>query len=279
MTRPDRRPAGPHATLPSLVVGLAPTLVVVLAATERPLRVPVLLLLVAGLAVARGRAGPRVRAAWGAPLPVAVLLVLALAPEPSALASGVDCGALAPLRVARRVAEAGVVLGATAVTWRVAGLPAAPLRLRRPTAAVEGAALALFAVVGVVAVALGPALAEPFFGPVSFRLPGLVALVPLLVAALANAAQEEVAYRGAWLGWGEIAPGPTLALVGQAAAFGLAHAGSDFSGPQAPVVLALAAGGVLAGLIARRTGSLAIPLAIHAAADVPMILYAVCGSA
>jgi membrane protease YdiL (CAAX protease family) len=99
------------------------------------------------------------------------------------------------------------------------------------------------------------------------------------VGALSNAMQEEVAYRGAWLGWGEMAFGPSLALLTQAIAFGLAHGGSDFTGPQAPVVLAMTAGGLLAGLIARRTGSLAIPVAIHAAADVPMLLYAVCGSA
>lgn len=260
-------------------MALAPGLLVVVAAAERPLRIPVLVLVVAGWALACVRGSPAARAAWGAPLPVAVLLVLALVPEPTALGSGVDCGALAPLRVVRRVLEAGAVLGVTAVTWRLAGLPGGALRLGRPSAAVGAASLAFFVAAVVLAVALGPALAEPFFGPVGLRFPGLVTLIPLLVGALANATQEEVAYRGAWLGWGEIALGPALALACQALAFGLAHAGSDFTGPQAPVVLAMAAGGLLAGLVARRTGSLAIPVAIHAAADVPMLLYAVCGSA
>jgi membrane protease YdiL (CAAX protease family) len=279
MTRSDRHSPAHDAAVASVAMALVPALLVVLAAAERPLRVPVLVLVVAGLALACVRGSPASRAAWGAPLPVAVLLVLALAPEPTALGSGVDCGALAPLRVVRRVLEAGAVLGVTAVTWRLAGLPGAALRLGRPSAAVGAASLAFFVAAVVLAVVLGPALAEPFFGPVGLRFPGLVALLPLLVGALANAVQEEVAYRGAWLGWGEIALGPALALACQAVAFGLAHAGSDFTGPQAPVVLAMAAGGLLAGLIARRTGSLAIPIAIHAAADVPMLLYAVCGSA
>jgi membrane protease YdiL (CAAX protease family) len=259
-------------------MALAPALLVAVAAGERALRVPVLVVIVAGLALACVRGGPRARAAWGAPLPVAVLLVLALVPEPTVLGSGVDCGALAPLRVVRRVLEVGAVLGVTTVTWRLAGLPGGALRLGRPSTAVGAASAAFFVAAAVLAVSLGPALAGPFFGPVGLRYPGLVALLPLLVGALANAVQEEVAYRGAWLGWGEVALGPALALAFQAAAFGLAHGGSDFTGPQAPVVLAMAVGGLLAGLIARRTGSLAIPIAVHAAADVALILYAVCGS-
>ena len=280
MTRSDRPQRSTGARQPDLASALAvaAALLVVIAAAERPLRVPVLVLLVVGLALARAYGGPRARAAVAAPLPVAVLLALALVPEPTALGSGVDCGAIVPLRVVRRIVEAGAVLAATAVTWRVAGLSGAALRLGRPTAPVAAASVAFFVVAVVVAVGLGPTLAEPFFGPVALRAPGLLAVLPLLAGALANAVQEEVAYRGAWLGWDEIVLGPGLALLLQALAFGLAHGGSDFTGPQAPVILAVTAGGLVAGLIARRTGSLAIPIAAHAAADVPMILYAVCGS-
>jgi membrane protease YdiL (CAAX protease family) len=67
-----------------------------------------------------------------------------------------------------------------------------------------------------------------------------------------------------------------LAISVQAVGFGLAHGGSDFLGPQLPVIAAMAAGGAIAAVIARRTGSLVLPIALHAAADIPMFLYAVC---
>jgi membrane protease YdiL (CAAX protease family) len=62
-----------------------------------------------------------------------------------------------------------------------------------------------------------------------------------------------------------------LAIAGQAIVFGLAHAaGPDVGG--APLVLwaAMTAGGVAAGLIVWRTGSLAIPIAAHVGFDLPL---------
>jgi membrane protease YdiL (CAAX protease family) len=273
------KPAGAAGTRAAATVALSlvPSLLVIVAAAERPARIPVLVVLAIGLVLTRRASDRRLRAAWAAPLPVAVILVFALVPEPTALAAGTGCGDPAPARVVRRLLEAATVLGATFIAWRVSGLPGAALLLRRPSAGVAVLSVLGFCVATVAAVLVGPLLAEPFFGPISLRVPGLVALVPLVVAAFANAVQEEVAYRGAWLGWGGLAIGPTLALGAQALAFGLAHAGSDFSGPQLPVIAAMAAGGIAAGLIARATGSLALPIAIHAAADVPMALYAICG--
>jgi membrane protease YdiL (CAAX protease family) len=43
-----------------------------------------------------------------------------------------------------------------------------------------------------------------------------------------------------------------------------------------PVMLAMVAVAFVAGSIARRTGSLTVPLAIHAAADIPIYLYWAC---
>ncbi len=260
-----------------IAVLLAPSLLVILAAAERPLRIPVLLVLVAGLVLARRLGDGRTRAAWAAPVPVAVMLACALVPEPTVLGSGADCGGAVPLRVIRRSIEMSIVLAATFVAWRVGAVPASALRLRRPSPAVAAAALICFVAAAPLAVLVGPVVAAPFFGPISLRAPGVLALVPIVVAALANAVQEEVAYRGAWLGWGTLALGPAVAVGAQAAAFGLAHAGSDFTGPQLPVLVAMVAGGLAAGLIAQRTGSIALPIALHAAADVPMALYAVCG--
>ena len=201
---------GARSARDGLALGLLllPSFLVVLAAAERPARLPVLVVIVVGLLVALRSPELRSRAAWAAPLPAAVILVCALVPEPTALIGSAGCSDPAPTRAVRRVLEMSVVLVATLVAWRVTGLPGASLLLRRPSAAVALLSVAGFVVATVGAVLLGPVLAEPFFGPIVLRVPPLVALVPLVVAALANAVQEEVAYRGAWLGWGGLAIGP-----------------------------------------------------------------------
>ena len=65
-------------------------------------------------------------------------------------------------------------------------------------------------------------------------------------------------------------------LVGQAAVFGLAHTGPDFTGPELPVVLFIASAGLVAGLIVRRSGSLWFVIAAHIAFDVPLYYAAAC---
>ena len=75
---------------------------------------------------------------------------------------------------------------------------------------------------------------------------------------------------------------PSLGITGanlsQAVLFGLSHTGRDFVGIEGvvPVMIAMVVVGFVAGVIARRTGSLTIPLAIHAAADIPIYLYWAC---
>ncbi len=268
-----RDPARRFATT---VLVVAPSTLVVCAAAVRPVRLPTLAVLAVGLVMARGSADPRIRAAWAAPLPVAVLLALALVPEPSPVAGAATCTDPLPPRVLRRNLEMAAVLLTVFVAGLLSSSSRDALRLRRPSGRIAILSAGLFLVAAPAAVVAGPALAEPFFGPVGFDVPGPLVLVSALVFALANSVEEEVAYRGAWLGWGERSLGPLLALGSQGLAFGLAHTGTDYTGPALPVVAAMVAGGVLAGVIARRTDSLALPIALHAAADVPLFLAAVC---
>ena len=266
----------PVRRVATTVLFVAPSALVVCAAAVRPLRIPALAVLAVGLVLARRSADPRIRTAWAAPLPVAVLLALALVPEPSPVAGAAACTDPLPPRMFRRVLEMIAVLLTVVVAGLLSSSSRDALRLRRPSGRIAVLSIGLFLVATPVAVFAGPALAEPFFGPVGFDIPGPLVLVPALVFALANSVEEEVAYRGAWLGWGERSLGPLLALGSQGLAFGFAHAGTDYTGPALPVVATMVAGGILAGVIARRTDSLALPIALHAAADVPLFLAAVC---
>jgi membrane protease YdiL (CAAX protease family) len=65
--------------------------------------------------------------------------------------------------------------------------------------------------------------------------------------------------------------GVVTAIAGQAVLFGLAHGASqDFVASPLPVVGLMIAGGLVAGWIVVRTGSLAIPIALHVAVDIPL---------
>jgi membrane protease YdiL (CAAX protease family) len=94
--------------------------------------------------------------------------------------------------------------------------------------------------------------------------------------AVANGTMEELVYRGSLMAW--LAPllGAGGALVGQALVFGAAHTGGDYVGPALPVLLAVATGGLIAGLIVRRTGSLFLPIVVHACFDVPLYYVVAC---
>ena len=70
--------------------------------------------------------------------------------------------------------------------------------------------------------------------------------------------------------------GITLLLV-SAVVFGLAHSGSDVVGNGLPLMLALGAGGLIAGIIAVRTRSLLLPMAIHIGLDIPIYYALACG--
>ena len=111
------------------------------------------------------------------------------------------------------------------------------------------------------------------FGEVAYDVTVVGAIVPALVFAIANGTMEELAYRGALLGWTGRVMGIGPALVGQAIVFGLAHSGPDVAGSPILLMLGLGVGGLLAGVIAIRTRSLLIPIAVHIGFDIP-IYYA-----
>jgi membrane protease YdiL (CAAX protease family) len=108
-----------------------------------------------------------------------------------------------------------------------------------------------------VALLLGALLARPFFGDFELDLSQPGAVVPALVFALSNGIMEEVAYRGILMGWLARVTGLWPAVLAQGVVFGLAHGGPDFVGSPLPVILAMTAGGIVAGAITMRTRSLA----------------------
>lgn len=89
---------------------------------------------------------------------------------------------------------------------------------------------------------------------------------------------EELIYRGALLGWTSKVMGVWPAVVGQAVVFGLAHSGSDVVGNGIPLSLALGAGGLIAGIVAVRTRSLLLPIAVHIGLDIPIYYAFACAT-
>ena len=213
--------------------------------------------------------------AWGAAIPVAVGLAWRLMPVP--VGPGLDaCGSLASAPMLWRVAQAAAVLGSLAVVARLLGADRGSLSMRWPAPGVVVASIALPLLLAPLALWLGPILALPFFGPVQLETGMLLAVVPATILGLANGLLEEVTFRGALLGWGSRAFGPFGALIAQAVVFGVVHLGPDFTGNPVPVMLAVGTGGLIAGVIVRRTGSLLLPIAIHAALDVPLYYVQAC---
>ncbi|HEY6056934.1 MAG TPA: CPBP family intramembrane glutamic endopeptidase [Candidatus Limnocylindrales bacterium] len=254
---------------------LAPTILIA-AAGLREVRLPALAGLAVGfLALRAARSGAAV--AWAATLPVAMTLAWGLAGQPAGAADGSDCANPLSPPATWRVIEAGlavVTFGLLAIVLRA---DTALVGFRRPSRMVGILAAVGFVVAGPFAVAIGPAVAAPFFGSVSLDTGRIGAIVPALAFALANGSMEELVYRGALRAWLTPSIGPGAAIVVQAIAFGLAHgSGDDYVGPAAPVVLAMTAGGLVAGVIAVRTRSLAFPMALHAAFDIPLYYYWAC---
>jgi len=257
-----------------LVVALLAT-----AALVRPLRPVVLMALLGGYGVVRWRRLPT--AALAAAIPAAAILAWGALPQPLAEPGAAQCAdPLAPPAVWRLIeAAVGLVALVVLVVDRRAGW--AELGLRFGSRRNVLLAVAALVVVTPLAVLAGGLLGQPeigasFFGAYTLDLGQPAALLPAGLFAVSNALAEELAYRGAMRVW----LGPTLGVVGanlaQALVFGLAHSGADFVGPFVPTAVAMVAAGFVAGVIARRTGSLALVLAVHAAADVPLFFYWAC---
>jgi len=260
-----------------IVVGLLAA-----AALARPAR-PFLL---AGLIAAYGlaRMSGRSTNAFAAALPVAAILAWGSFPQPEADPTGADCAnPLAPPAVWRFLeAIVGLVTVSVLVFERRARWADLGLRLGSRRVAI----LALLGLLVVTPLALlggqflgSAATAGSFFGAYSLDLSLPLALVPAAIFAVSNALAEELAYRGALRVW----LGPSLGLLGanlaQAVVFGLAHSGADFVGPFVPTAGAMVAAGFIAGVIARRTGSLTLLVAIHIAADIPIYYFWACRAA
>jgi len=221
-------------------------------------------------------------AALAAVLPAAAILVWRSIPQPVAAAAGADCAnLLAPPAVWRFLEGAvGLVAVVALVLDRRASL--GELGLRRGSGPVQALAIASVLVITPLALSfstlVGGALGGVFFGGYTLDTSQPAAFLPALVFAVSNSLAEELAYRGAMRTW--LAPG--LGVVGanlaQAIVFGLSHAGDDFVGVGAavPTIAAMILLGFVGGVIARRTRSLTLPLAVHAAADIPLYFYWAC---
>ena len=216
-------------------------------------------------------------------LPVAAILVWRSLPQPAADPTGADCASLVAPPALWRLLEAGVGLVALIVLVADRRATFGELGFRRGSRTVRLVAAAALLLVTPIAIYVGTKLGESeagqlFFGSYALNLAEPLALLPALVFAASNALAEELAYRGAMRVW----LAPTLGIVGanlaQAIVYGLSHTGDDFAGAEGmiPAVLATIAVGFAAGVVARRTNSLTIALAVHAAADIPIYFYWAC---
>jgi membrane protease YdiL (CAAX protease family) len=250
-----------------------------IAAFVHPLR-PLLALGLAIAFVAARRSG-RPANVLAAVLPVAAILSWGTFAQPLADPTGAQCADLFAPPALWRFVEALVGLIVLALVLRDRGATAADIGLRLGSRRV-----AILAVVGLLVVAplallggslLGSSvLGESFFGTFALDLSQPAALAPALLFAASNALAEELAYRGAMRTWLAPALGIVGANLAQAIVFGLAHSGADFVGPVAPVAASMILAGFIAGVITRRTGSLTLLIAIHAAADIPIYFFWAC---
>jgi membrane protease YdiL (CAAX protease family) len=259
-----------------VLVGAGPVLLLA-AAFEPGLRPALALILLAGWTALRAARRPEA-IAWAAVLPVALVL-----PWPWLL--GADeplggAGCIAPLSAIalRRVLLAAfglLVVAGLAVAHRSSRLE---LGLGRPSRAEAALGLGSVLVLAIGGLWIGPLLARPFFGELTFPVP-LAALLPAVLFGVANGVLEEVSYRGAMQAWLGRAMPMAWAIGLQALAFGIVHAGPEVHA-LLPVHIALMGGVGLAGGLARvKLGSLWIPIGIHVGADIALYVGLACRAA
>ena len=218
--------------------------------------------------------------ALAAVLPAAAILVWRALPQPIADATGADCANLLAPPAVWRFLEGGIGLVAVVALLIDRRASLAEIGLRPGSRSVR--ALAFLAVLVITPLALSFASmvgsGGMFFGSYRLDTSQPAALLPALVFATSNALAEELAYRGAMRTWLVPGLGVMGANVAQAVVFGLSHTGDDFVGLEAaiPTMLAMIVVGVVGGVVARRTRSLTLPLAVHLAADVPIYFYWAC---
>jgi membrane protease YdiL (CAAX protease family) len=223
-------------------------------------------------------AGARAAVVWAAVLPVAVLLTSSWVLGGDLALGEAGCADPASVIAWRRALMAAVVLGLVGGLAIAHRASTSELGLTRPSRASLGVALAGCAVLAVGGLFLGPWVARPFFGELSYAVP-LGALVPAVLFGIANGVLEEVGYRGAMQAWLARAWPIGLAIGFQGLVFGIVHVGPEVHALLPVHVGLLALVGVGAGLIRWRTGSLVIPIGIHVGADIALYVGLACRAA
>jgi membrane protease YdiL (CAAX protease family) len=270
------RPVSSAVAAPaSAAIALLPLALIAWAILFPPLRPAALALAVVGTAILRGRNAPLMWT-WAATIPLAAIQAWSLLPAPAAAAALASCAALLSPPTVWRIAELVFVLGIVALVARWVRIPAGVLPFRSQPPWFVGLALGLAFLIAPAALLLGEQAARPFFGTVHLETRLIGAVAPAVIFGVANATLEETVYRGALLTWAEPILGTAAAIVGQAFLFGLAHTGPDFIASPLPVLASMFALGIVAGLAVKRTGSLAVPIIIHAAFDVPLYYNLAC---
>jgi len=268
------------APLASRLPTIALVAAVALGAVVRPAAPFVFVGIVVLYVFLRGR-GER-PAALAAVLPAAAILVWRAIPQPVADASGADCASLLAPPAVWRFIEGAVGLVTVIVLVIDRRTSMGELGFRRGSRPIQVVAVASVLVITPLALSfstmVGDTFGGVFFGSYRLDTSQPAAFLPALVFAASNSLAEELAYRGAMRTW--LAPG--LGVVGanlaQAIVFGLSHTGQDFVGIEAaiPTMAAMILVGFVGGIIVRRTRSLSLPLAVHAAADIPLYFYWAC---
>jgi CAAX protease family protein len=254
---------------------LVPFGLLLAAAVVGPLRLPLLAALAVGWLVAR-RLSPRGAIAWAAMLPVAAILAWASVYGRDVPLGAAGCSSPLSTIALSRVLEAAAVLTVVVILASFLRVRPAEIGLRGADHGILAAAVGIGVLAAVGGLVIGPLLAEPFFGKVSFAIPA-AAIIPALIFGITNGVMEEVAYRG-WL-QSHLRPyaGVGGAIVLQGLIFGIAHAGPEVTGPLALHVAQMSAAGIVAGVFAQRFGLLPV-IAVHIGADVALYFGLACSA-
>ena len=254
---------------------LVPFGLLLAAAVVAPLRLPLLAVLAIGWVAARSLA-PAHAIAWAAMLPVSAILAWASVYGRDVPLGAVGCSTPLSTIALSRVLEATAVLTIVVILAALLRVRAVEIGLRGADHGILTAALGIGVLAAVGGVVIGPVLAEPFFGKVSFAMPA-AAIVPALIFGVSNGVMEEIAYRG-WL-QNHLRPlvGVGGAIVLQGIVFGIAHAGPEVTGPLLLHVAQMSAAGIVAGFLAQRFGLLPV-IAVHIGADVALYFGLACSA-
>lgn len=167
------------------------------------------------------------------------------------------------------IASAGQAIVTIGIAWgflrRIPADLRPDLRWRR-----FGPVAAVVTVLGILLlVPIGLAIPASLLGREGIALQAVARDLPWLgPACLLQAFAQELQFRGMLLGALERVARPGVALVVQAAFFGVAHLAIQYPGPVGPFIPVTFGFGLLFGIVVQRTNSLWPAVLIHAAADI-----------